>query len=149
MFQEKDWKEKIWNVIKRPWLLLFFLYLAYMLVSTVFSRRITNPYGKVINDFGIMVNGKINREFLENVLLFIPCSFLYLQAFKPQKPMKSALVMVTFTTAFIELTQLLFWLGQFQISDLVHNILGGLIGIGVWLTTNGRSIKKSSVVKRQ
>ena len=120
-----------------------------MLVSTVFSRKITKPYGRVFNDFGIMVNGKINREFLENVLLFIPCSFLYLQAFKPQKPMKSALVMVTFTTAFIELTQLLFWLGQFQISDLVHNILGGLIGIGVWLTTNGRSIKKSSVVKRQ
>lgn len=141
MFREKDWKEKILNIIKQPWLLLFFLYLAFMLVSTVFSRRITNPYGRLFNDFGIMVNGKINREFLENVLLFIPCSFLYLQAFRPQKPMKSALAMALLTTAFIEMTQLLLWLGRFQISDLVHNLLGGLIGIGVWFTINGRSIK--------
>jgi glycopeptide antibiotics resistance protein len=120
-----------------------------MLVSTVFSRKITNPYGRVFNDFGIMVNGKINREFFENVLLFIPYSFLYLKAFSPKRSIKSALAMALLTTAFIEMTQLLLWLGRFQISDLVHNLMGGLIGIGVWFTINGRSIKKSSVVKRQ
>lgn len=124
--------------MKQPWLLLFFLYLAYLLVSTVFSRRITNPYERVFNDFGIMVNGKINREFLENVLLFIPYSFLYLQAFIPKKPLRNALILSVLTTAFIEIIQLVLWLGKFQISDLVHNILGGLIGIGAWYIINNR-----------
>ena len=137
--QEKGWKDKCLNAIKRPWLILFILYLAFIITSTLFSRSITNPYKSVFSDFGVMVNGNVNKEFLENVLLFIPYSFLYLQAFRPKSSMKNALVVSALTTVFVEISQLVLWLGEFQISDLVHNCIGGLIGIGAWSIINSRS----------
>ena len=95
-FQTEEWKDKLRNTFKKPWLLLFVFYFAFLLVSTVFSRHITNPYKSVLEDFGVINNGRINREFIENVLLFIPYSFLYLQAFEyfarkdhPSRPIRS------------------------------------------------------------
>lgn len=37
-----------------------------------------------------------------------------------------------FTSLVIEGAQLLFWLGSFQLSDLFHNTLGGVIGWALW-----------------
>lgn len=132
-FQTDEWKDKLRNTFKKPWLLFFVFYFAFLLVSTVFSRHITNPYKSVLEDFGVINNGRINREFIENVLLFIPYSFLYLQAFKPKSPFKRTIVVSVLATLFIEASQLLFWVGNFQLSDLVHNVLGGLIGYGAWV----------------
>ena len=140
-FQTKEWKDKLRNTFKKPWLLLFVFYFAFILVSTVFSRRITNPYKSVLEDFGVINNGTINREFIENVLLFIPYSFLFLQAFKPKSPFGITIVVSVLTTLFIEASQLFLWLGNFQLSDLVHNVLGGLIGYGVWAIISRITVK--------
>ena len=140
-FQTKEWKDKLRNTFKKPWLLLFVFYFAFLLVSTVFARRITNPCKNVLEDFGVINNGRINREFIENVLLFIPYSFLFLQAFKPKSPFRITIVVSVLTTLFIEVTQLFLWLGNFQLSDLVHNVLGGLIGYGAWAIISRITVK--------
>lgn len=125
-------KESIISALRQPWLLLYLIYLSFLLVSTLFSRPPTNPLRNVLNNFGLYnVNG-VNMECIENTLLFVPYSFFYLQTSRYSSPFKSALVVSICTTMFIEFSQLIFWLGEFQVSDLLHNVIGGMIGFVLW-----------------
>lgn len=117
----------------REWKIVAFLFcLAFILTSTMFSRPLTTPYKNIYEDFGLIKDGKLNIEFIENALLYIPYVFFYLMAFQPIKPIKSGLIISVATTLFVELSQLIFWLGEFQFSDIVHNIYGGMIGCGLY-----------------
>ena len=125
-------KERLIEVIKKPIVVLFLFYLSFLLVSTLLGRWPKNPYGYLLANFGIRNKNGWNSEFVENTLLLIPYSFLFLEAFKPRHTLKAALLVTALTTCFIELSQLLFWLGEFQLSDIFHNILGGMIGYALW-----------------
>ena len=125
-------KEKILYFLKQKWHLLFFFYLSLILISAIFSREITSPYTSIFQNFGIFTEEGINTEFIINISVFIPYSFLFLMAFRPRKPFWTMLLLSAITTCFIEYTQLVCWLGKFQLSDIVHNIFGGMIGYGVW-----------------
>ena len=140
----KEAKTKLLSVLRRPWLAAFFFYMALILTSTVFARTRINPYREVFTHFGIFLNGKLNVEFVHNTLFYIPYSFFFLQAFKPGKPWKAALIVSAATSLFVELSQLLFWLGQFQFSDIFHNILGGMIGCAIWCLIERIRRKRSS-----
>lgn len=130
----KETKQKLLSVFMRGWLISFLFWLALMLTCTVLERTSTYPFKSIFDDFGIRNKGSWNTEFVQNVLVFVPYVFLYLQAFKPEKPMKAALILSLCTTLFIELSQLLFWLGEFQFSDILHNVEGGMVGCGLWYT---------------
>ena len=41
-----------------------------------------------------------------------------------------------YSSLVIEILQLLLMVGQVQLSDLVHNTVGGMIGCGVWWIVN-------------
>ena len=125
-------RSKIASILKESKTLIFLLYLSYILVGTLFTRSITNPYKNVFNHFGLFINGEINLESVENIIIFIPYTFLFLLAHKPLSPWKSSLILSTATSSFVEFSQLIFWLGEFQLSDLFHNILGGMIGCWIW-----------------
>ena len=129
---KNDYKTKLKLAFKQKWKLLFFIYLAFILVNTLFAREITNPYLRIFDHFGFRNDISWNVQIVENILLFIPYSFLYIQAFKPTKALLSSIRVSVFSTLFIELSQLLFWLGAFQLADIVHNTLGGLIGYWLW-----------------
>ena len=116
---------------------LFLFYTAFMLMTTLFSREITNPYRSSFEHFGFRNDVKWNNEIIENILLFIPFIFFFLQAFKQKKPWKASLVLSIGATVFIELSQLLFWLGEFHFSDIIHNFAGGMVGCGIWLICEG------------
>ena len=118
--------------MQHPAVAVFCLYGGFLLVSTVFSRPLTNPYRDIVQNILPGANNRDNREIVENTLLFIPYSFLMLQAFKPRKPFRTAVLVCGGTTAFIELCQLLFWLGEFQLADLIYNFLGGMLGWAFW-----------------
>ena len=133
-------KAKVVAFLKHPWKVLFIVYLAFVLTETIFSRQITNPYQKIFKSFAFLENAKWDKEIIENILLFAPYSFLYLQAFEPSCPWKSVLILSVVTTAFIEIYQLLFWLGAFQIADMIHNIIGGIIGYIIWIII--KTVKK-------
>ena len=87
---------------------------------------------------------KWNNEIIENILLFIPLTLLFLNAFNPEKPWKASLILSACATGFIELSQLLFWLGEFQLADIFHNIIGGLVGCGIWWAGKMIAARKSS-----
>ena len=103
----KEIRDKLLSVIKKPWLVLFLFFLSFILVCTLFSR---------------------------NIILFVPYTFFYLQSRKPFKSLKSAFLLAFLTSIFIELMQLFFWLGAFQLSDLFYNVVGGMIGWLLWHT---------------
>lgn len=126
----ESWQLK--NLWKQWRVELFLFYSAFMLMTTLISREITNPYQNMFTHFGFRNNEKWNNEIIENILLFIPFVFFFLQAFKPPNPWKASLILSICSTGFIELSQLLFWLGEFHFSDIVHNIIGGMGGCGIW-----------------
>ena len=125
-------RTRIISIMKQPYLVVFLFYLSFLLVSTLLGRWPKNPFARILNNFGLFTDESINSEFVENVLLFIPYSFFFLQAFSFQKPWKAVFALSLITTCFIEVSQLLLWLGDFQISDIIHNMLGGLAGGVIW-----------------
>ena len=119
-------------LLRRGWVIAFILYAALLLTSTVLGRTTIRPYASVFKNFFLRSDPAWNNEIYENILLFIPYGFLLLQAVRPSRPLRCALTVSLLTTVLIELTQLLLWLGEFQLSDIVHNTLGGLIGYVIW-----------------
>lgn len=136
LFFRDNWnkkKEKILSLLKTPWIIVFFLYTGYMLSATVVGRYAKNPIQNVFGGFRIVDNeGKIDNDFLLNIVMFITYTLLYIKAFNPTHRFKSALCLSIMTAIFIELSQLVGWLGEFQFADILHNILGGLIGCLLW-----------------
>lgn len=111
---------------------LFLFYLAFMLVSTLFSRKITNPYPNILKHLNTWDYFEWNNEIIGNILLFIPFTALFLQAFRVKNTWKSSFIVSIVTTSFIELSQLLFWLGEFQFADIINNTIGGMLGCCIW-----------------
>lgn len=134
----KETKNKVVQLLKHGWLTGFLFYLALILVSTIFVRGVQTPYRNLLGRFGLQENTEWNFEILMNILMFIPFTFLYLKAFNPLKPWKSSLILSTITSFLIELSQLLFWLGECQMSDIVHNIIGGVIGCALYSAVKNR-----------
>ena len=133
----KEIRDKLLTVIKRPWLVLFLLFLSFILVCTLFSRQTIVPYRSVLKDFKLYYNGRWSIGCIENIILFVPYTFFYLQALTPSKSLKAAFLLAFLTSMFVELLQLIFWLGAFQFSDLFYNVIGGMMG---WLLWNAYKI---------
>ncbi|WP_418417338.1 VanZ family protein [Blautia sp.] len=115
------------------------VYTCLILFRTIFCRQIWgNPIGNVLGNWSFRFSdGTLSTELIENIFLFIPFSMLILWAIK-DKALKGksgliricyATVKISFLFSFsIELCQIILRVGTFQISDLVTNTLGGLIG---------------------
>ena len=130
-------KEKFLKDFSYKWKILFFTYSYFILDKTLISRNIGN-----INNFEyafkgswlFLVKDTWNRvQAIENIIFFIPFSFFLLLGFYNLKEGKLKLfkeiVLISFKISlFIELLQLISTLGTFQLSDMVYNILGGIIG---------------------
>ena len=138
----KKAKKKLLDVVKHPWLLLFLLWTSYIYTCTVVGRYYSNPFRNVFGSFGLINTGQLNTDLIANVLMFIPFSFLYIQAFKPVHKIKIPMVVTIGATLFFEFSQAVGRLGSFQIADIIHNIIGGAIGCGVWHLINRRKKKE-------
>ena len=124
---------KIKSVIRDKWTFLFLCYSAFLLTSMVIGRERVYPLADVFKNIGIRRGDTAwNTEIVKNILVFIPYVFLYLEAFSPSDDFRRALILSVYSTLFVELSQLLSWLGYFQIADLLHNTIGGMIGWGIW-----------------
>lgn len=114
-----------------------------ILFRTVLNRNMwLNPLSDVMGGWGmysINTAGRkeLSTEGIENVILFIPFMLLLLLNFHNNiikgeisigKVLWKSLSISFLCSLGIELTQLTFRLGTFQISDLTYNTLGGVIG---------------------
>ena len=133
-FKDSGWKDKVKVFLRKPWLVAFFIYAGYLLSSTVVGRYVKTPYLNVLGSFGFVnKDGGMNVDLWMNVIMFIPFTILYIVAFRPADPLKTSLILSAGTAVFIELSQLIGWLGEFQIADMLHNFMGGVLGYGLWL----------------
>lgn len=114
---------------------VFFFYLSMILLRTVFCRNIwSNPLSNICGEWGLYdANGRLYTENIENVLLFIPFTYL-LTSIEYRKGrcythfLPHLLVVSSCPSLVIETLQLFFKVGTFQLSDLFYNSIGGLLG---------------------
>ena len=130
-------KDKFFKDYSYKWKILFFTYSYFILDKTLISRNIgnTNSFEYAFkNGWLFLVRDTWNRvQAIENIIFFIPFSFFLLLEFYDLKRMKLELfkeiILISFRVSlFIELLQIIFTLGIFQLADIVYNVLGGIIG---------------------
>lgn len=129
--------------------LLFFLvfYSSMICFRTLLSRGLSfDPLKNVIGDwslydFNAVKNTVVSTYGIQNILLFVPFSFLLLWFLNTRKNRKSIgrslfrSCMYSFVfSLIIEFLQLILCLGTFQVSDVAYNTLGGIIGSLLYLT---------------
>ena len=120
---------------------VFFLafYTAMLLFRTLLCRYIwLNPLSNVIGVWGLYnEKGELTTETIENLVLFIPFTVLLLWSFhekiigknkKMFKTLWQSIKISLLCSSTIEFLQLFLRLGTFQLSDLIFNTLGGLVG---------------------
>lgn len=150
------------NICSKSALSLFsaFFYFTMIFDITVFSRigQAQDPLSDVLGDWWILDTSFImyvNYSPIINVMLTIPlCAlliFITRQFFGTVYSDKKAIFLSTTVSLglslIIEITQLIFKLGTFQLSDLAYNTLGGLIGALLFILIKKlyKRIKKSRV----
>jgi len=144
--REKGWKQLIkqwinnWKTEKnfRVYFLLSF-YVSMMLLRTILNRGFwRNSLSNVIGTWGLYyADGKLCTEGIQNLLLFIPFTILWMICF-PTKVlrnkkffcniMKRTIKVSAIFALSIEFLQLFLQVGTFQLSDIFYNVLGGLVG---------------------
>lgn len=126
-------RAKFRHFFKQGWIPFHVSYCTLLVTVTLIGRYKTNPYTNMIGTFGVFNNGRINSEILVNVLLYIPYTYSFIKVHYPKRVAVSCLCLSLITTCTIETLQLLFWLGQFSLADIIHNVLGGMLGYVLWL----------------
>lgn len=119
---------------------LFFLsfYTMLILMRTLLNRNMwANPVSNVLGSWGLYnEDGELTTEAIENVMLMLPFIVLLLWTFRNKLLDKVSLsstvwIGVKFSFLFsisIEFLQLFLRLGTFQLSDIIYNTAGGLLG---------------------
>lgn len=124
--------------------MVFIFYLSFLLILTVFSRKPgTNPFTSVFANFW-----PIDWEEQQNIAAFVPLTFLYLSAYESYKPMVASIYLSSGLSSFIELSQMIGFLGAFQFSDILYNTVGGALGCGLFLLVR-RSQKVISTLSKK
>lgn len=72
------------------------------------------------------------ENLLGNIFAFTPLGFLLPLLFKKCNDIKNIFFISTATTLFIEIIQLIFYLGSCDIDDVILNIFGCLLGFGIY-----------------
>lgn len=88
------------------------------------------------------------KQNIENVLFFVPFGFLLPGTARRARPgirnfLLTGLVTLLFSAG-IEAAQWMFYLGLFELDDIVCNTLGGLIGCGIYALCARRVCKRSN-----
>ena len=105
-----------------------------ILFRTLLNRNLwMNPLSNVMGGWSLWetVNGErqLTTECIENVIMMVPFSTMVMWTFNVRDKIlwQSGKIAFLFS-ALIELLQVLLRLGTFQLSDIVYNTVGGIIG---------------------
>ncbi len=129
--------QKRLSIFRLGWLAVFACYLVVVFGTTLLSRG--NFWGRsVVSLFYTYKDAWVNadvsawRNIVLNILLFVPFGFLLPLGVKWFRNFGKTCVAGFLLTLVIELYQLKFSMGIFEVADLVHNTLGAMIGYGLW-----------------
>lgn len=120
-------------------LVLFAIYLLALTWLILFKLQFSIPNmneGRVINLIPLLGsfdgNGVIRfSEIRVNILAFIPLG-IYLSMLKSNGSFVKKIVTIVGLTFVYELIQFIFAIGRADITDVLSNTLGGIIGIGIY-----------------
>lgn len=113
----------IFYLIALTWIILFKLQFSFEDLPNIRNINLI-PFGE-----SVITNGKINAtEILQNVLAFIPLG-VFVHALGEEKSWLVQIVPVICTSLLYEVFQFIFSIGATDITDLISNSSGGVIGI--------------------
>ena len=131
-------KEKFLKDYSYKWKILFYTYFYLILKKALLDRSkgMKNSLEFAFKrDWIFLVKDTWSKvQAVENILFFIPFSFFLILGFFSNKSttklslLKKIIKFSFLLSLFIELIQLFLTLGTFQVSDIVYNIIGGIIG---------------------
>lgn len=138
---ETSWSS-IWNKLKallhdHRWKkrFLLILYVIFVLQRTIFNRGPWgNPLENVLGNWWFLNDDIFNCEVAENILMFIPLYPIVKiceneNSIAHIKYGRWDIIMLPFICSLsIEMIQLLFRVGSFQLSDIFYNTIGGILG---------------------
>ena len=126
------------------------LYFTFVLTVTILGRSegTESSWDRLLSIYSRAIGGEQAAQFdiLYNIVLYFPIGLL-ISHYKQNNIVIIALFAIPVT---IELCQLITTRGLFEISDIINNFLGGLIGLGIArLTAKLYNIIKDRIVKRK
>ena len=132
----KYYKKKNLSISRCILLVILFLYLTTIYMSTVMSRRY-NPGVKIsLKPFNSWRRAFAGNRYaikmvLENLIMLMPVGFLLLFIDRRKKGYIRAVGVGFLFSLFIEISQYLRKTGLFEVDDLINNTLGVFIGCGL------------------
>lgn len=142
--QKIGWKEIVigtWSKLRtdKHWIyrFLFLMYSYFILDRTLLSRHFawTNGMKNVLTGgwgFYMIDTGEFTFEAIENFLFFVPLMIFYFASYEAdirfRKCIKKSFLSGFSLSLFIEMNQLFFKVGEFQVADLVYNTAGAILG---------------------
>ena len=110
------------------WIILFKLEFSISVIKTNRSiNLIPFYYG---NEIGMRFHLK---EVLENAVIFIPLG-IYLCMFKYKSSVKVKFIFILMISLILEVSQYILAVGRTDVTDLITNTCGGMVGVGLyWL----------------
>lgn len=117
------------------------IWLAVVLAATLFSRSegVYSAYPLPLEQLRAVLRGdnpEILRSWWMNVLLFVPCGMalpeLLPRTWSRKRRVLTAVVAALLLSAGVELAQWHWQLGRAETDDCLANVLGGLLGSGIF-----------------
>ena len=72
-------------------------------------------------------------QIIINIVMFIPIGFLLPCCFKLYEKYRCVLITAVIASVSIELLQLIFRIGLFETDDVINNVFGAMIGLGIYI----------------
>ncbi len=120
------------------------IYLVFLLGGTLLNRSIGEEYQIELIPFWSYYNlltewsKHMAIQVSYNLLVFIPWGILLPEIVRVGRKLRATLLSAAGLSLAIETTQLVLKLGLFEFDDVFHNVLGALIGYGLWYVWRGR-----------
>lgn len=141
-------KRKIVKLHPGRWIALW-MYTIFILYITVIGRYSFEDFRTRLMPFEsyrqLFVTGSLSelKGIILNILLFVPFGFLTIRCFREKRPILITLCAGLSLTVSIEVLQYLTYTGTFETDDMMHNMLGVVIGTMIWLIWSRRKKKNA------
>lgn len=131
------------KTVRRAAFLLFLLYCSILLI-VLFGMRysagrvVSHPLNHITENINLIPFHEIGswKLLVGNGLLFFPFGFLLPIIWRKEPHFKTLIMTLFVVIIVVELLQVLTGLGQFDVNDVILNMIGGVIGFFVWKIYN-------------
>ena len=121
------------------YLLFFWFRINYDMTYSAYIHEFVNiiPFRTIMNYINMPIQEDFHYYLIllnigGNILISVPFGFLLPCLFKRMRSFISSITIAIITVVIIELLQLLFMVGSCDVDDLFLNVIGAIIGFGIW-----------------